>query len=368
MRMKLHFFIYLILCFLGVCRAFGGLSCNDVLNGYSFNASVVQVTGHSSAEEKEVILNAVEKVFSLYPDLLQRGLNVSLFMNSSEPSSTSISPLLWSRPAIFIGSGVKNAYALYGMMIHELAHLVAANQFWKTQKFFINDSHGTLFEFFKIWGIEVIGEKELKEIFSLAEKNPALNIFEYQRLAELMDDSNDGPQGEHDELMRALRRKKDHFRKFITEVHLPYEELFADALAVVISQNPEIIAQAVPEDILNFHRVTNPRHYQPRSFHQPLPFDHWQVEPMEMYTKFDPTRFFLWQSYLKGMALQNIPIFFEAFWEATGQHIRQRQERGEILSAHSILISNGQLNREFLQMLIVAARKRGFEPHVIPFE
>lgn len=144
---------------------------------------------------------------------------------------------------------------------------------------------------------------------------------------------------------------------------LPYNELYADIVAVLTKNNPSAVAEALdlndPQgDLYSLHRQNNPEAGRPRDFAATISFKDWQHESPEgdINTLFDPVRSVLWKLFLNKANAEQKENFLKAYLSATEEHAELRLQRMDNLET----IENAEkLNREFLQLIIKHAKRNG---------
>jgi hypothetical protein len=198
----------------------------------------------------------------------------------------------------------------------------------------------------------------------------------WKTLLEASSDQAESARQEWLRLLSAADREQIPFRMHhlsLQVITLPFNELFADHVAVALGKRPSAMAEGLriskqypffaadPDaDYITvgepFRRPVHPT-ARPRDASAQIDYKNWISEDgsKRIYTLLDPARSQIWKKYRKQ--LQSQPgLFLKSYLDATAQLIRRRGGVGGWREPHP-----ERLNREFVFLLREAIRKNGLK-------
>ena len=245
--------------------------------------------------------------------------------------------------------------------------------------------------FFENLVFEFRGKKwTLAEAFAEAARSQERLSFnlEYQRLISEIRELGEvlklakmaGKTDQIRDLSEAMARRQEKameiddrhsFADYANDVLLVYNELFADAFALLMnSKNPRAITESIDiehDSHLNFlsqqlmNRANNDGKNvpAPREF-AVTGFKNWKHELGDAYTLLDPARGVLWELYMKNIKPEHIPLFLKTFIDATGRHVSDRMASSTAnLRVSAREADPLELNQSFLRYFRAAANRNG---------
>lgn len=208
-----------------------------------------------------------------------------------------------------------------GVLIHEIAHLVFQYNLRKySQKF------SELFELYQInSGFQAKFFEAMIDLRRMENQPKSVIDVRRKKLAEHLKPLREI----NDPIADRMQREDYDWRKNLKEV--AYEEVFADLLPVVMSRDPDIMADG---EFRRFSRVFSESE-----------INNWN--PLDEHIMLDPVRSFLFHRYLKNRRnWQNVDRFLESVFVALASDIVQRDANDDMRS-----MSVPEINKRLLKKL-----------------